>query len=72
MSAEESSNPNLHKKNIDILWVANIRQAKRPGILLELASTLPEYNFTIIGGPVPGVTKHILIMLEKELMKYPI
>ena len=54
MSAEESSNPNLHKKNIDILWVANIRQAKRPGILLELASTLPEYNFTIIGDPVPG------------------
>jgi glycosyltransferase involved in cell wall biosynthesis len=42
------------EKNIDILWVNNLREFKRPERVLELASMLPEYRITMIGGAVPG------------------
>jgi glycosyltransferase involved in cell wall biosynthesis len=42
---------NFEKRNIDILWVNNFRQFKRPDLALELAKQLPEYNMHIIGGP---------------------
>ena len=35
----------------NILWVATIRKFKGPERLLELAKSLPEYSFTMIGGP---------------------
>ena len=40
----------IEQRNIDILWVNNFRQFKRPDLALELAKLLPEYNLHMIGG----------------------
>jgi len=40
--------------DIDVLWVGNIRRIKRPDRVLELAAKLPQYNFHVVGGPLPG------------------
>jgi glycosyltransferase involved in cell wall biosynthesis len=41
-------------KDIDVLWVGNLRTVKRPDIALQLARRLPQYRFAIVGGSVPG------------------
>lgn len=43
-----------NSKDIDVLWVANIRQAKRPGRILEIARSLPDFRFHMAGGASPG------------------
>jgi len=40
------------KRDICVLWVSNLRQLKRPDLLLKLASEIPKYFFHMIGGPV--------------------
>lgn len=37
-----------------ILWVGNLRPCKRADRLLEIARSVPDQRFRIIGGPVPG------------------
>jgi glycosyltransferase involved in cell wall biosynthesis len=37
----------------DILWVGSIRQVKRPQLFLDVAAALPQYQFTLVGGPAP-------------------
>ena len=41
------------ERDIDVLWVGNIRQVKRPDLVLELAARLPDTAFHMVGGPVP-------------------
>lgn len=40
-------------RDIDVLWVGNIRRVKRPERLLALAAQLPEVVIHMAGGPVP-------------------
>ena len=42
------------RKDIDVLWVSNLRALKRPELALELARQLPDVRFTVAGGPMPG------------------
>lgn len=42
------------QRSADILWVNNLRQFKRPDLLLALARSMPDYNFCMIGGEQPG------------------
>ena len=44
----------LDKRDIDILWVNNLRDLKRPDLAVDLAATIPELNFHMIGGRSNG------------------
>lgn len=37
-------------RDIDVLWVSNIRREKRPDRILELAATLPDVKIHLVGG----------------------
>ncbi|SRR5581483_4744837 len=41
-------------RDIDVLWVSNIRQVKRPDRILELAERLPDWTFHMVGGSLSG------------------
>lgn len=41
-------------RDIDVLWVSNIRQIKRPDRILELAERMPEVKIHMVGGPLAG------------------
>jgi glycosyltransferase involved in cell wall biosynthesis len=38
------------ERDIDVLWVSNIRREKRPDRILELADVLPDVNIHMVGG----------------------
>jgi glycosyltransferase involved in cell wall biosynthesis len=42
------------ERDVDVLWVNNLRQFKRPDLLLALAKKLPRLRFHMVGGPQPG------------------
>jgi glycosyltransferase involved in cell wall biosynthesis len=41
-------------RDIDALWVANLRAVKRPDVLLDVAEQSPALHFHMAGGPLPG------------------
>jgi glycosyltransferase involved in cell wall biosynthesis len=47
-----SARPTTHR-DVDVLWVGNLREVKRPDVLLELARRLPQRRFAVVGGSVP-------------------
>ena len=44
-------------KDIDVLWVGNMRPLKRPDRLLALARALPQFRFHMVGGPLNGESR---------------
>lgn len=47
----------LAERDVDILWVNNLRDFKRPDLALELARRLPKRRLHMVGGPQPGFAK---------------
>lgn len=45
------SSSNLNKGNNTIIWIGRIFKYKSPELYLELAKSLSQYNFKMIGGP---------------------
>ena len=58
MAVEVPDLADLKDKDIDVLWVNNLRQFKRPDLAIELAKLLPGKRMVMIGGPVPGGEKY--------------
>lgn len=52
MVAEIPEAPEDGARDIDVLWVNNFREFKRPELLLDIARSMPEVSFTMIGGPM--------------------
>ena len=42
------------ERDIDVLWINNHRDVKRPEWVLEIARSMPGYRFAMIGGANPG------------------
>src|SRR5258705_935379 len=42
------------ERDIDVLWVGNIRRVKRPDRVVALAAQLPAADIHMVGGPLPG------------------
>ena len=49
-----SSEREFGERDIDALWVSNMRSVKRPDVLLSVADQLPHVSFHMVGGTVPG------------------
>lgn len=44
-------------RDLDVLWVGNIREVKRPDRMFDLADALPEVIFHMVGGPLVGAER---------------
>jgi glycosyltransferase involved in cell wall biosynthesis len=42
------------QRDVDVLWVNNLRRFKRPDLFLELAQLLPGHRLHMVGGAIPG------------------
>lgn len=63
MAVEMPSGPQP-EKDIDVLWVSNLRPVKRPEIVLDLARRLPNVRFTLAGGALPGAEDYYRTVTE--------
>ena len=54
MAAEIPEDTEDAIRDIDVLWVNNFRDFKRPELLLDIARSMPEVSFTMIGGSMKG------------------
>jgi len=43
----------FHERDIDALWVANMRALKRPQLFLDAAARTPDLTFHLVGAPAP-------------------
>jgi glycosyltransferase involved in cell wall biosynthesis len=54
MIVEPPNEASAAEKDIDVLWVNNLREFKRPEIVLEIAKQMPDVSFVMIGGRMGG------------------
>lgn len=65
MVVEEPAEDLNGVRDIDVLWVNNMRPFKRPEVLLEVAALCPDVHFTMIGGPVPGLESYYQTIMKR-------
>lgn len=57
-------------RDIDVLWIGNIRHVKRPDRLLALAAQLPGTRIHMVGGPVPDEAA-LYERIRREAARHP-
>ena len=62
--------PPAARRDIDVLWVGNIRRVKRPERVLELAARLPGAVVHMVGGPVAD-EQPLYERIRGEAARYP-
>lgn len=70
MITEVTELPLESNRSIDVLWVNNLRDVKRPDRVLRLARRLPEFNFVMIGGASRG-SSDLYDTIQKEADEIP-
>ena len=55
MAVELPTGSDPVNRDIDVLWVNNLRPFKRPELAIALARSLPNRRVVMIGGPAPGM-----------------
>ncbi len=58
----------LNERNIDILWVSNIQEIKRPEIMIELAKRMPHLRFSMVGGKMTGAENFFKMIKHKTTL----
>jgi glycosyltransferase involved in cell wall biosynthesis len=58
------------ERDIDVLWISNIKDVKRPDRSIALARRLPDVKFTMIGGVVQD-EKPLYASIEQEAANMP-
>lgn len=61
-----ASERSFGERDVDVLWVNNLRRFKRPELFAELAQGLPNARLHMVGGAVPGfddVHRQLLALL---------
>jgi glycosyltransferase involved in cell wall biosynthesis len=56
-------------RDIDALWVSNLRRVKRPDVLLDLAAKLPHIAFHMVGGPIAGAQEFFANVKSQALAR---
>jgi glycosyltransferase involved in cell wall biosynthesis len=62
--------PPAAARDIDVLWVGNIRRVKRPERVLALAAQLPGAVIHMVGGPVPAEAA-LYERVRRDAARYP-
>lgn len=63
--AQPSQSASPVAKDIDVLWVANLKQIKRPDRLVAIAKAMPDVSFHMAGAAVPG-EEDLYLRIEAE------
>src|SRR5262245_30613407 len=58
------------QRDLEILWVSNLRDLKRPDLALQLARQMPAHHIHMIGGPEPGFSD-LYQRIESAAMNLP-
>jgi glycosyltransferase involved in cell wall biosynthesis len=58
------------QRDLEILWVGNLRDLKRPDLALQLARQMPAHHIHMIGGALPGFS-NLYQRIESAAMNVP-
>jgi glycosyltransferase involved in cell wall biosynthesis len=67
---EPRQNLEYSARNVDVLWVNNLRDFKRPDRFLAVARSLPQLGSHMIGGPQPGF-EHLFAEISRKAAAVP-